>query len=182
MARHCKSSRSRRDLTAFDPLTPSQGHQFDPRVNIFSVSWSTAHPLLFNMPHAHVQNIKFLTPSTPKWGMTQATEWKSCLICFMSFICEKRKRHKVWFNNLWNWHLMIFDHLVPPQGPRERGPKNGAIACAIQVSNSHTKSGWISENIFLPPPPPPTVPQVPSLGHDPGDRMKSHLISYIFHL
>ena len=35
---------SRRYLMVFDPLTPSQGHQFDPRVKIFSVSWSTAHP------------------------------------------------------------------------------------------------------------------------------------------
>ena len=45
MARHRKSPRSRRYLMVFDPLTPSQGHQFDPRVEIFSVSWSTAHPL-----------------------------------------------------------------------------------------------------------------------------------------
>ena len=45
MARHRKSPRSRRYLMVFDPLTPSQGHQFDPRVKIFSVSWSTAHPL-----------------------------------------------------------------------------------------------------------------------------------------
>ena len=45
MARHRKSPRSRRYLMVFDPLTPSQGHQFDSRVKIFSVSWSTAHPL-----------------------------------------------------------------------------------------------------------------------------------------
>ena len=45
MARHRKSPRSRRYLMVFDPLTPSQGHQFDPRVKIFGVSWSTAHPL-----------------------------------------------------------------------------------------------------------------------------------------
>ena len=44
------------------------------------------------------------TPSTPKshpWGMTQATEWKSCLICFVSFNGENT--HKVWNKNLWNW-------------------------------------------------------------------------------
>ena len=45
MARHRKSPRSQRYLMVFDPLTPSQGHQFDPRVKIFSVSWSAAHPL-----------------------------------------------------------------------------------------------------------------------------------------
>ena len=28
-----------------DPLTPSQGHQFDRRLKCVSVSWSTAHPL-----------------------------------------------------------------------------------------------------------------------------------------
>ena len=40
---------------------------------------------------------------------------------------------------------MIFDLLAPPQGPRGRGPKNNAVACAIDVSCSHTKSGWIEE-------------------------------------
>ena len=34
MARHRKSPRSQRYLMVFDPLTPSQGHQFDPRVKI----------------------------------------------------------------------------------------------------------------------------------------------------
>ena len=64
MARTRKSPRSQRYLMVFDPLTPFQGDQFDPKVNIFSVSWSTAHPLYFDMPHDHVQKIEFLTPST----------------------------------------------------------------------------------------------------------------------
>ena len=34
-------------------------------------------------------------PQVPPLGMTQAVEWKSCLICYISFICEKI--HKVWF-------------------------------------------------------------------------------------
>ena len=42
-------------------------------------------------------------------------------------------------------------------------PKNCAGACAIHVSNSHTKSGWISE-IFFFDPNPPWYPQVPPLG------------------
>ena len=63
MARHRKSPRSQRNLMVIDPLTPSLGHQFDRRLKLFSVSWSTAHPLLFDMPHDHVQKIKFLTPT-----------------------------------------------------------------------------------------------------------------------
>ena len=45
MAHHRKSPRSQRNLMVIDPLTPSQGHQFYRRLKIFSVSWSTAHPL-----------------------------------------------------------------------------------------------------------------------------------------
>ena len=35
------------------------------------------------------------TPKSHPWRMTQATKWKSHLICFLSFLCEKT--HKVWF-------------------------------------------------------------------------------------
>ena len=34
---------------------------------------------------------------------------------------------------------MIFDLLAPPQGGGDK--KNCAVACAIDVSNLHTKSG-----------------------------------------
>ena len=76
IGRHCKSLCSRRNLMVFDLLTPPQDQQFVPRVKCFSVSWSTDHPLLFDMPHDHAQKIKFLTPQhaqVPPWGMTQAT-------------------------------------------------------------------------------------------------------------
>ena len=80
--------------------------------------------------------------------MTQGTEWKSCPICFVSFICENT--HKVWYKNLWiclcNWNYMIFDLLDPPQGLRGRGQKKFDVAHPIHVSNSHTKFGWISSN------------------------------------
>ena len=168
MERHRKSPRSRRNLMVIDPLTPSQGHEFDHRLKCFSLSWSTAHPLKIDMPHDHVQKIKCLraqgvrikknagacvihvsnshtksglilgkklTPNPsryhqdPPLGMTQAAEWKSRLICYISFICEKI--HKVWFKNLWNWlcnsDLMIFDLLAPYQGPRGRGPKKWCL-------------------------------------------------------
>ena len=86
----------------------------------------------------HTQNLAefrkkkfFFTPNPPQYpqvpplGLTQAAEWKSRLICYIYFICEKI--HKVWFKNLWNWlcnsDLMIFDLLAPPQGPRGWGPK-----------------------------------------------------------
>ena len=36
---------------------------------------------------------------------------------------------------------MIFDLLAPPQGPRGAGPKNCAVAFAMDVSNSRTESG-----------------------------------------
>ena len=79
---------------------------------------------------------------------------------------------------------MIFDLLAPPQGPRGRGPKNCAVACAIHESNSHTKSGWISEKKkILGPLNPPRYPQVQPLGRDPGDQMKIPSdMFYIFHL
>ena len=58
---------------------------------------------------------------------------------------------------------MIFDLLAPPQGPRRRGPKNCTVACVIDVSNSHTKSGWIWGKKFLSHPPP-IVPPSPTPG------------------
>ena len=46
----------------FDLLTPTQGHQFDPRVKYLFVSYST-HPLPFDMLHDLVfRKIEFLTP------------------------------------------------------------------------------------------------------------------------
>ena len=88
---------------------------------------------------------------------------------------------------------MIFDLLTPPQGPRGWGQNFFYVARPIHVSNSHTKFGWISSNglggdsltdrqqdrIWFWP----QYPQVPPLGHDPGDRIKnlSDMFS-IFHL
>ena len=68
-----------------------------------------------------------------------------------------------------------------PKAPGGGDPKHCASACAIYVSNSHTKSGWISEKKFDPKPP--TVPPSQTPGHDPGRQMKipSDML-YIFHL
>ena len=45
MACHRKSPRSRRNLIVIDPLTLSQGHQFDRRLNFSVYPGPTAHPL-----------------------------------------------------------------------------------------------------------------------------------------
>ena len=82
MARHRKSPRSQRNLMVIDPLTPSQGHQFDRRLKLFSVSWSTAHPLLFDMPHDHVQKINFLAPTQgPRGRGHKKLCWCMCHSC-----------------------------------------------------------------------------------------------------
>ena len=46
MARHRKSPQSRRNLIVFELLTPHEGHQFDSKLKLSSVSWSTDHPFL----------------------------------------------------------------------------------------------------------------------------------------
>ena len=68
------------------------------------------------------------------------------------------------------------------KAPGDGDPKNCVGACAIHVSNSHTKSGWISERKKIDHQPP-TVPPTPIPGHDPGGRMKipSDML-YIIHL
>ena len=84
-----------RNLIMFDLLTSPQGHQFDHRTKNLLVFCSACHPRQFNMPHDHVWKKKFGPPWAPPggapkshpWGMTKVTEWKSRLICFVSFIC-----------------------------------------------------------------------------------------------
>ena len=83
------------------------------------------------------------TPKSDLWGMTQATKWKSHLICFISFICEKT--HKVWFKNLWNWlcnwNLMIFNHIWPfgpSPGSQGVGPKNNVPLHTLFMWATHT--------------------------------------------
>ena len=77
---------------------------------------------------------------------------------------------------------MIFDPWPLPKAPGGADPKNCAVARAIHVSNSHTKSGWIWEKKFLDPKPQ-RLPQVPPLGHDQGNRIKIPSdMFYIFQL
>ena len=79
----------------YDLLTSPQGHQFDPRMKILLAFCSARHPRWFDMPHDHVWKKHIFdplgSPSAPKsgpWGMTQATEWKSCLIFEIDMVTE----------------------------------------------------------------------------------------------
>ena len=77
----------------FDLLTSPQGHQFDHRMKISLTFCSARHPRRFDMPHMFGKMTPIGTPSAPKsdpWGLTQATELKSHLICFVSFICQNK--------------------------------------------------------------------------------------------
>ena len=80
------------------------------------------------------------TPESDPWGMTQATKWKSSLICFISFICEKTL--KVWLKNLWNWlcnwNLMIF-YDIWPFGPFPGGgAKKNVLLHTLFMWATHT--------------------------------------------
>ena len=74
-------------------------------------------------------------------------------------------------------HVQKIKFLTPHQGLMGWGIKKCAGACVIHVSNSHTKSGWISEKKFDPQPP--TVPKVPRLGMTKVAEWKSSLRWYI---
>ena len=67
--------------------------------------------------------------------------------------------HKVWFKNNWNWHcnsdLMIFDLLVPPQGPRGRGPKKW---CWCMCHTCKKLVEFLKINFFTLPPTPKSHP------------------------
>ena len=122
-------------------------------------------------------------PKSHPWGMTQATEWKSSLICFISLNCEKT--HKVWFKNLWNWlcdwDLMIFDLLAPPQGPRGLGPKK-LCRCMCHWCKLLTHQIWLNfgKKIFLTTQPP-TVPPSPTPGAWPRQRNENP-VWYVLYL
>ena len=68
-----------------------------------------------------------------------------------------------------------------PKAPGDGEPKNCAVACAIHVSNSHTKSGWIWEKKFLDPPTPSMVPPSPTPGAWPR-RRNENPVWYVLYL
>ena len=70
MAHHRKSPCARRNLMVFDLLTLSQGHQFDPRVKFFSVSWPPGHHfnLICHMTMSRELNFDPHHPQVPPLG------------------------------------------------------------------------------------------------------------------
>ena len=74
---------------------------------------------------------------------------------------------------------MISDLLAPPQGQRGGDPKNCAVACAIDVSDSHTKSGWISEKKIFYHSTPHGTPRSDPWGMTQATECKSCLICFI---
>ena len=96
-------------ISDFDLLTSTKGHQFDPRMKILLAFWFLIFAPLLTLFCLSSRPIWYATwpclkkdplgtPSASKshpWDMTKVTEWKSCLICFVSFICENT--HKVWY-------------------------------------------------------------------------------------
>ena len=136
------------DLMIFDLLAPPQGPRgWGPKKLCCCMShWCKliTHQIWLNFGKQFFldHSTPHSTPKSDPWGMTQARELKSRLICFISFICEKT--HKVC-----NWNLMIFNNIWPfgpSPGPQGAGPKKCAVAHPFHVSNSHTKFGWISSN------------------------------------
>ena len=124
-----------------------------PKVTSLTLGWKFyLHSVLLVIPFDLIYHMTMFekkifgplgTPSAPKshpGGMTQGTEWKSRLICFVTFIC--RNTHKVWYKNLlnWlcNWNLMIFDLLTLSQGPRGAGQKKFLMLHAPFMSVTHT--------------------------------------------
>ena len=171
-----------------DLLTSPQGHQFDSRMKMLLAFCSARHPRRFDMPHDHVWKQFFFDPlGTPSATKSHpGIEWKSLLICFVSFICENT--HKVWYKNLWNWYvnrnLMIFDLLTSPQGhqfdPRMKILLAFCSACHPRRFDMPHDHVW--KNFFWPPGLL-KCPKVRPLGHDPGNRIKIPSDMFcIFHL
>ena len=143
---------------------------------IYLLTWQTrTHSMARHRKSSRsLRNLMVIGPLTP----TQGDQFERRLIFFsvswstdhpLNLIC-----HITMFRKLNFWPLS--------KARRDRDPKICAGACAIHVSNSHTKSGWISEkkNFW---PQPPTVPPSPTPGHDPGGQMKIPSdVLYKFHL
>ena len=126
----------------FDLLAPPKGAGTQKMVPYVSNSytksgWISEKHFFFTptTPPPHV------TPKSHPWGMTQAAKWKSRLICFISFICEKT--HKIWFKSLWNWfsnwNLMISNDIWPFGG----GGAKKRCRCTPHLCEQLTHQIWL---------------------------------------
>ena len=119
------------------------------------------------------------------WGMTKVTEWKSCLICFVSFICITHT--KFGLTIFWNWHvnqnLMIFDLLISLQGHQFDPRLKIYLHSVLLVIPVNLICHMTMFEIFFWPPRHPQLPKVRPLWHDPGKRIKVPSDMFcIFHL
>ena len=143
-----------RDLMIFDLLAPPQGPRGwgSKKLCCCMCHWCKllTHQIWLNFGTKfffdHSTPPPHGTPKSDPWGMTQATEWKSCLICFISFICEKT--HKVWFKNLWNWlcnwNLMIFKYIWPfGPSPGTQGVGQKKMCCCKNVNQEPPDSLFV---------------------------------------
>ena len=141
------------------------------------------------MLHDHVQKIKFLTPPAPPKSQTLGHAWPRGpnensveYVLYLSFV----RRHAKFSLKIFEidfvieilWYLTFWPL---PRAPAGGDPKNCAVACAIHVSNSHTKSGWISKNNFFLTPQLPTVPASATPGAWPR-RRNENPIRYVLYL
>ena len=108
--------------------------------------------------------------------MTLATVWKFCSISFLSFICENT--HKVWYKNLWNWHVNDFD-LTPRSPVLTLGWKCYLHFVLLVIPVELICYMTMFEKKMVWSPGYPQCSKVPPLGHDPGDRIKSRLICFV---
>ena len=115
-------------------------------------------------------------PSTWPRGPNENPIW---YVIYLSFVRRYTKFGLKIFEIDCNSDLMIFYLLAPPQGPRGRGPKNGAVAYAFHVRNSHTKSGWILEKKKFDHATPQSTPKSHPWGMTQAAKWKSRLICFI---
>ena len=126
--------------------------------------------------------LKFWPPSTPK-SQTLGHAWPRDRIkipsnMFISFILRRHTKFRLKIFEIdvvieIKWYLTFWPL---PKAPGVGDPKN----CAIHVSNSHTKSGWIWEKKFLDPKPP-TVPPSPTPGAWPRQQNENP-VWYVLYL
>ena len=221
MTCHRKSPRSRSNLVVIDPFTPSQGHQFDCRLNFFSVC-SGILPIPFNLicHMTMIRNLIFDPSPRPQGTGTPKNVLVHVPFMWVTHtpnLVEFRKkltpqpptvspsptpghdpggRMKIPYDMLYIFHLwedtqcLVQDFVIQikwyltfwslPKAPGGRDPKIGAGACAIHVSNSHTKSEWILKWKILTSPTP-TVPLSPTPGAWPR-RPNENPVWYVLYL
>ena len=123
--------------------------------------------------------MKFLTPtpSTPKslpWGMTQAMEWKSCLMFYITFICKKTHRIRFKIFEI-DFVIEIKCYLTFWSLSRGGDPKNVPLTLPyIWVTHSPNLVKFRKIKFLTP-----QYPQVPPWGMIQATECKFRLICYI---